>query len=182
MAGLTLDPEIRRGFRRVLGEQKLDDLSQFQRVGFFDEVPLFSRYAQIAFLDDQDRDRANETLLELGLEYLDRIYCEFQAPEGSFFAGLTAYAPAEGDYLQPSIFVYHGLIGEHLLGRLNLSAPDSVFGAWVARHVGDRPYAVMQDTETVPGEVRVFIGLARPLPPRWIGLDELSALRRTSRV
>lgn len=58
--------------RQVLRHERLDDVSIFFAPGFFDEIPLYSRYKQIEpFINDTDSPEA--FLLDLALAYLAEI-------------------------------------------------------------------------------------------------------------
>lgn len=177
MERLRLSAKIREGFRRLLEEQKLDDLSQFFRDGFFDEIPLYSRYSQLSFLEYLEVGRADAVLIRLSLDYLDRII-HHAGPKSKFLAAVTvANTGTKKDYLQPSIFVCHGRIDELLKGRLMLRAPKSVFANRLKKIVdevaGASRYHVLQDTRTIPRKVRVFISPKHLPHPRMVGIDEL---------
>jgi hypothetical protein len=70
------DPEFREfgdEFARLLAEEGLDDLSQFLTAETFEEVPLFSRYAQIDFLGDLDTARRNILTIRFAVAHLGSI-------------------------------------------------------------------------------------------------------------
>ena len=57
---------------RLLEAEKLSDLSQFHQRGFFEEVPLIAREADIDFLP-QGKDRARQILVRFALKFLKSV-------------------------------------------------------------------------------------------------------------
>jgi hypothetical protein len=138
---------------------------------------LYSHYSQLSFLEYLKVDRADGVLIRLSLDYLDRII-HHAGPKSKFLAAITvANTGTKKDYLQPSLFVCHGQIDELLKGRLVLRAPKSVFANRLKKIVGEvagitRSH-ILQDTQTIPWTVRVFLGPEHLPHPRMVGIDEL---------
>ena len=174
-------PKLARAFRSILAEEGLLNLSQFDEPGFFDELPLYSRISQLEFLLDGgtplsgDIDRA---VIAFSLDYLDLLLQDAR-PRGSFLAALTFLKPSKDDPIVPSIFVCQGHVEERLVGRLVLDAPKDPLAEDVKAHLagpGDSvSYDVLQDTRTVPGECRVFVGRRFPSNLLLLTIDELRA-------
>jgi hypothetical protein len=180
MERLRVPVTLKEKFLRVLKEERLDDPAQFFRAGFFDEIPLYSRYSQLSFLEQLPRDRANATLVRLSLDFLHRL-TRSSVPSAGFLAAVTFNRYSKQEYLVPNVFVCHGKIDELIKGGLVLRAPGSVLASRLIETLGEvsdaRRYLVLQDTQTIPREPRVFIGLRRHPHPLMVGIDALSPAR-----
>jgi hypothetical protein len=144
--------------RRVLVPEGLDDPSKFLAADFFDEIPLYSRYEQIEpFL--RHGHSADKVLLDLALEYLAEICGDAKASRG-FVAAITIPDDKDSRYIVPSVFVCKGRIRQRLHG-LRLRKPLTAFSkriAGILKRIDSRTaLGVLEDTLTVPGEVRAFI-------------------------
>ena len=71
MEPMTLTATIKSQFENLLRMGGLADRSIFDRRPFFAELPLYSRYAQVAFLKEYGD--PNTLLIELALDYLDDL-------------------------------------------------------------------------------------------------------------
>jgi hypothetical protein len=145
---------------KVLEAEKLTDLSQFHQQGF-DEVPLFSRESQIAFLLNDVA--ANEILLRFALKFLNAVIAYEQHQTG-YFAAITAWSGST-EPLVPNLFVWCGDV-EDLKAKLVLDAATTSFaqqiGKFVSKmHLGEK-FDVREDTSTVSDATRVFIAPERP--------------------
>lgn len=132
------------------------------RIDDFDETPLYSRYAQIDFLD-QFGDK-NLLLIELALDFLDRVTMAMVGDRIGRFAAITVISDDDGVHFVPQIFVCNGDVMQRL-AALKLSEASSELGKLVSQLVEEaRPagFVVLEDGNTVPGEVRVFIGQQSP--------------------
>ena len=152
-------------FWQMLEKNRLVDLSQFHKPDFFEEVPLYSRYADIAFLKDHAADEASALLLRFALKFLRSVisYEEHAAP---FFAAITVADFSPGDPIVPNLFVWSRPLAE-LYEKLKLAEATTPFGRKMKRVVSqfDLPdrHEVFEDTTTVPGLAREFV--APSLPP-----------------
>ena len=148
-------------FRRcVLSPGGLADPSKFLEGDFFDEIPLYSRYEQIEPFVRSGRS-ADAVLLDMALEYLAEIRSEAKVGRGLVVA-ITIPDDKDSRYIVPNVFVCKGRIRQRLHG-LRLRKPISLFGKRIAGMLKQAdPTAVLrilEDTLTVPGEVRVFIAI-----------------------
>ncbi|HEX5442914.1 MAG TPA: Imm15 family immunity protein, partial [Pirellulales bacterium] len=72
----------------MLQEQQLADVAEiFSDRGFCDEVPLYSRYRQVDFLKQYGD--VDLLLMELALDYLERVISETDAGSSDRFAAIT---------------------------------------------------------------------------------------------
>jgi hypothetical protein len=160
-------------FWKLLEKERLVDLSQFHKPGFFEEVPLFSRKSALAFLSEYAEDRANAILLGFALKFLKSVisYEEHRTP---YFAAITVWDFSGGDLLVPNLFVWSGPV-QRLERMLALEVPTSSFGKKVKRLVSGRgvrgQFEVLEDSATEPGMLRSFIAPSKPPYPRFVTLD-----------
>jgi hypothetical protein len=167
-----ISDEIKRKFDAVLEKEHLSDIpATFGDADFFDEVPLYSRYNQVKFLENYGD--VNGLLLELAVSYMDRVTSETH-PRKRFVA-ITVMQDDSKEYLVPAIFVCNSHVKQKLKElRLSLSSAGSV-GSQVKSLIKSSKYptalSVLEDHTTVPGDVRVFIGYKSP-PNDLVPLDE----------
>jgi hypothetical protein len=173
---MILSP-VRAKFDAVLREQHLaDDFAAFADPAYFDETALYSRYRQIDFL--RQYGDLNLLLIELSLDYLDRVTTAMRADQITRFAAITIISDDGGKHIVPQIFVCNGDV-RHRLANLSLSGPSSDLGMQVADLVGQaRPegFDVFEDRTTVAGDVRVFVGHRFP-PQGFAALADFAAAR-----
>src|SRR5205823_11648134 len=110
---------------KVLEKEGLVDLAQFHKPHLCDEVPLYSRLADISFLSKLDREEASAVLLRFGLKFLKAVisYEEHRTP---YFAAITVWSSAEGDPVVPNLFVWFDSVSK-LYDKLTLNAAKSGF-------------------------------------------------------
>jgi hypothetical protein len=99
---------------RVLEKENLANLAQYHRPGFFDEVPLYPRFADVSFLSRLNRDQADGFLLSFGIKFLKALIW-YEIPRQPFVASLTSPvgvrnethsffgAPGDGTALRPVV-------------------------------------------------------------------------------
>jgi Immunity protein 15 len=181
--------------KRLLQKEGFADLSQFHQQGFYDEVPLYSRYSDIAFLLELGTERANAVLLQFGIDFLEAIvaYEEHSKP---YFAAVTVWKSAEDEPIVPNLFVWfdsalalpgkpitqppgtksspHGKLGR-LVERLKLQPPRTKFARGIKRLVAEvhlqPPLDILEDLSTAPKTSRVFIGNSVAPYPSFVVLD-----------
>jgi hypothetical protein len=146
---------MRTQFEAVLREQRLiDDLPSFAAPAYFDEVPLYSRYQQVDFLKHYGQ--INPPVVELALEYLERVVAAMQPNRLRRFVAVTIITYDNGVHLIPQIFVCNGDV-ERQLTELRLSEPSEGLGRQVEELVRDvasgGEFSVLEDRTTVPGKV-----------------------------
>ena len=151
-------------FWQILEKNRLVDLSQFHRSDFFEEVPLYTRYADISFLSDYSRDEAGAILLRFALKFL-RSVVSYEEHETPFFAAITVSDFSEDDPVVPNLFVWSKPVLE-LYEKLILKTAKTPFGKNIKRlvsqiHLPDL-YEVLEDTSTNAEFPRAFVAPAFP--------------------
>jgi hypothetical protein len=169
---------------QVLEEERLADLPQYRRSGFFDEVPLYSRLAQVSFLADLGPRRANSTLLRFALKFLDALVA-YEAPRVPFFAALTLWENSDDPLLVPNVFVCCGEVRKRLGGGLILHEGRSTFAAKATALLAEidtaHKYQLLEDSSTLPGTPRVLIGYKDVPFPEMIRLESFRVKSVTAR-
>lgn len=164
---------------KVLENEGLADLAQFHQGRFFDEVPLYSREANVAFLP---RHQVNLLLLRFSLKYLNAVisYEEHHTP---FFAAITVHCTFEDDPIVPNLFVWSGPISK-LSERLPLGPVFTDFGKEIKQLVTklrwhDR-FAILEQEPSTSDLSRIFIAPTRAPYKSFVTLKKLR--RPLSRV
>lgn len=151
---------------KVLEKEGLADLSQFHRNGFFDEVPLYSRSADVSFLREFGRDKADSALLRFGLKFLKALTW-YEVPERPFFAALTVWHNPDDELIVPNLFVCSGHVQEKVGDNLILHPVKAAASKRLEKLLSKlqliESHQVLEDTATAPGTTRVFIGY--PISP-----------------
>jgi hypothetical protein len=146
----------------LLEKGKLADLSQFHEPGFFDELPLFSRRADVDFLVDTD-ESANGILLSFALRYLKSVVA-FEEHRRGYFAAITIWTPID-ETIVPNLFAWCGSVRE-LARRLSVTDRSTEAARKVKKllpkHAQAGPFVVLTDTAAVDDMRRVFITFAKP--------------------
>jgi hypothetical protein len=150
-------------FESVLKKQHLADAAAaFGDPEFFDEIPLYSRYKQVDFL--KQHGDVNLLLMDLALDYLDRVISAIPVSDTERLVAITVIRDND-EYIVPSIFVCNGG-AKTQLKTLRLSGPSQGLGkqikALVKSSHRETAYSILEDRETVPGDVRVFVGHKSP--------------------
>jgi len=144
----------------VLAEERLTDLSQFHRRGFFDEVPLYSRISQVAFLKKGGAAKANRMLLAFGLKFLNALLA-YDHPRWPFLAALTVWDDTDDGLIVPNVFVCSGEM-RPLDDLLVLHQPAGAFAKMMMKLLMrvDRAgeFLALEDNVTLSEAARVFIG------------------------
>jgi hypothetical protein len=162
----------RRQFAAVLKAGRLDGIpSSFRDPAYFDEVPLYSRYAQVDFLKQYgDVDRL---LLELSLEYMNRVISERTATQQKRFVAVAIIRDSD-EFIVPHIFICNGNARARLKD-LHLSLPSAGLGKNIEsllRQIDkSRQYGTLEDRTTREDDVRVFVSYKSP-PQGMISLEE----------
>ena len=159
-----IPPRARQRFTAVLKAEQLDSIQKrFHDPAFCDEVPLYSRYAQVGFLKQfGDVDRL---LLELSLEYLRGVQTDRTGHKEKRFIAVTIIRDDVKEYIVPYIFICNDNPELRLKG-LQLSPPAKGLGKYIQallQAVGNlADYSVLEDRRAVPDDVKVFVGYKRP--------------------
>jgi len=167
-----ISPSAKYSFDSVLRAEGLADIpSSFRDPSFFDEVPLYSRYEQVEFLKQYGE--ADRLLLELSLEYLQRVKSERTANKAMRFISVTIVRDDVNEYIVPYIFICNSN-ARMRLKDLHLSLPSKGLGKHIQSLMQktDHPqdYRVLEDRSTVSDDVKVFISYKSP-PQGLISLD-----------
>jgi hypothetical protein len=162
-------------FWEILEKERLVDLSQFHKPRFFDEVPLYSRESEIAFLAEHTITHADVIILGFAIKFLRAVisYDEHRTP---YFAAITVWDVSEGDPIVPNLFVWSGPV-QQLKDKLNLGVPITPFGKRMKRLVSKLRFRsrceVLEDTSTTAEMSRVFIAPLKHSYQGFVALDEL---------
>lgn len=169
-------------FWQVLEKNRLVDLSQFHRPGFFDEVPLYTRYADIAFLAKHSSAEASAILMRFALKFLRSVIC-YEEHDAPFFAAVTVSDFSEGDPIVPNLFVWSKPIRE-LLEKLSLEEPSTSFAKKVKRWVSQahlpHSHAILEEKSTTSDFPRAFIAPALPPYPGFVQIYKFCRFRDTT--
>ena len=169
---MSFSASMKQEFEAVLRQEALSDRAQFDVPGYFDEIPLFSRYQQMSFLP---RQRTADLLVQLALDYLDSIVLIKRSAARCFLA-ITVRENDVGTTILPSIFVCNGWVTRRLrdlrLLRANSDLADSLKLSLRAQSLSSR-FALAQDNLTSPGQPRIFIGYRRAPSDRIVSLPAL---------
>ena len=143
----------------LLEKEKLADLSQFHRPGHFDEVPLYSRDSDVAFLTKD----ADLVLLRFSLKFL-RAVVAYQEHRRGYVAAITLRKDV-GEHLVPHLFFACEDV-RPIQERLVLQCPVTSFGKRTKKLI-ERcdlgvPFDVFEESVNSGEENRVFISLALP--------------------
>ena len=157
-------PSARDRFNSVLKEEHLDEIpSSFREPGFCDEVPLYSRYAQVDFLKQYGE--VDRLLLELSLDFLERVKSEWTPGKPKRLIAVTIVRDDVDEHIVPYIFVCNSA-PKTRLKELHLSPPSKGLGQHIQnllrKTAHPQDYSVLEDRHTVPGEVRVFVSYKSP--------------------
>lgn len=171
---MSLSESARQKLEAVLRDEKLDDRSRYDTPGFFDEIPLYSRYRQVAFL--RKYGDPEQLLIEFALEYLESIARAKRSPT-ECFASITVMEHQDAELIVPCIYICNGRIKSRLR-TLRLARPSSKFAAALKSSLEElnatSRYALAQDTISAPGHVRVFIGFRKHVLENMITMQTLT--------
>jgi hypothetical protein len=149
---------------KLLEKEGLADLSQFHRADCFDEVPLYSRRSDVAFLSKLDKNAATGVLLQFSLKFL-RAVVSYEEHRQPYFAAITAWSGPEDDPIVLNLFVWSGPLAQ-VYDQLRLGAVQTPFAKHVKRLVTklgiDDRLDVLEDSLTTAEMSRVFVGFTIP--------------------
>src|SRR5437660_1722232 len=100
---------------KILEKNELVDLSQFHKPSFFDEIPLYTRLADVSFLP---HDKADLVLLRFALKFMKAVI-SYEEHDTPYFAAITVHEFAPGEPIVPQLFVWSDPAFE-LFARLEL--------------------------------------------------------------
>ncbi|HEV2970488.1 MAG TPA: Imm15 family immunity protein [Pirellulales bacterium] len=162
---------------KVVEKEGLADLSQYHRNGFFDEVPFFSRFKDVAFLREFGREQADAALLRFALKFLKALIW-YEIPEQPFLAALTIWNNPEDELIVPNLFVCNGKVQEQVGDNLALHPAKAVGSRRIAKLLSRlhmvEPFQALEDSSTAPNMTRVFVGYSIPPYPNVVPLHALA--------
>lgn len=160
-------------FGDVLQAENLTDLSQFCTSAFCDEVPLYSRYSQLSFMDQLSLEDRNASLLASAIDFLQRLIRQSKSTL-PFFAAITIWQDEDSDPIVPNVFVCNQEPVKSL-ESLKLHEPATPFsvsiGRLLSKAIPAGDYRLLEDVETLPDSVRVFVGPKTPPYGAFVTLD-----------
>src|SRR5436309_2732485 len=133
MEHMNNNNHVESRFWKILTREHLVDLSQFHKTRCFDEVPLFSRESDIAFLSEYTSEQANTMLLHFALKFLTSVV-SYEEHRTAYFAAITVWSLSESDPFIPYLFVWSGPI-RRLGKKLVLDEATSPLGRKIKRLV-----------------------------------------------
>lgn len=164
---------------RLLEEEKLADLSQYHQPGFFDEVPLYSREADVDFLPDDDKE-ATAILLRFALRFMKSVVA-YESHRAGYVAAITVWDFSDAPIV-PNLFVWCDSVRK-LEKKLMLKPVTTSFGKEVKKLISglkrEGPFDILEDASTLSERTRVFIALARAPYQGFVTLDHF---RRRARA
>lgn len=156
--------ELEAHFWKMLEKSRLVDLSQYHQPDFYEEVPLYSRYADIAYLKQCSTAEASAILLRFSLRFLSAVI-SYEEHESDFFAAITASHTSLDEPIVPRIFVWSRPIAE-LYEKLKLKEPATPFGKSMKRVLSDlrllTRHELLEETQALEEGSRVFVSPALP--------------------
>lgn len=169
---MTASP-LKTEFESVLREQQLADIAEIvSDRDFCDEVPLYSRYQQVDFL--KQHGDVDLLLMELALNYLERVVSEAHVASADRFAAITIIHDEADGYIVPAIFVCNRDARQQLK-ELSLTLPSTALGQrieeLVKRIKPDASFIVLEDRLTVPGTPREFVSF-RSSPAGFVRISD----------
>ncbi len=148
-------------FAAILKKEGIYDTSQFNRTGFFDELPLHSRDKQLSFLTLYSQSKRDKLIVSWALAYLKDVNLAIRNRRRQSFAAITLW-DFKDEWLSPYIFVCVGYVKRTLQAKLNLHEPCTDFSKRIKKAIGEKDVKVMEDSTTLPGDTRVFLVLSDP--------------------
>lgn len=148
----------------VLEKGRIADLSQFHTSPMLEEVPLYTRQADISFLSDLPLGEINRILVGFSLRFL-RSVIAYEAHRTPYFAAISIWNFSDDEPVVPNLFVWSGPI-RLLHDKLKLTSVLSPFSRKIKQlSPQHRPHDVLDVLEETPrlnDSTRVFIGPAEP--------------------
>ncbi|MDQ3054258.1 MAG: Imm15 family immunity protein [Actinomycetota bacterium] len=159
---MDLDPRFKANFERLIKHQKLDNLEGFMEpIDLFEEVPLYSRFSQVSFLDGLLPIERNRVLIRAAAWYLCVITKYFREAyvgrDCDFFCMLSILDWEdfnEGDLITPTFWYTNPSQG--VLDQIRLESPDSAYSTFVAEALDRDPsFKINEDLTRLPDEPHV---------------------------
>lgn len=173
---MEMDGRFRGAFARLLADQDLADLDGLMEYrGYFDELPLYSTYPQIAFLAPLPAEERNRVLIRTAAAHLDAVLHHSLM----FYAGrehdhFCAVAITEWDEFDAGGLVtprfWYANPSRGVFDHLVLDPPTSGYSAFVADCLDRDPAYALAEERTDEGGLRprvrrVFVRHSSPSTP-----------------
>ncbi|ODT96809.1 MAG: hypothetical protein ABS79_07815 [Planctomycetes bacterium SCN 63-9] len=165
-------------FWDILTRGRLVDLSQFHKPDAFEEVPLFTRYSELDFLNGKTSSEINSILLRFALKFLKTIIL-YEEHRTHYLAAITIWEPLDSDDpIVPNLFFWSGKADrvKNLKKQLPLDRVSTPFGRKIKQLAGAGAHPrfdVLEDHSTIPGESRIFVSLGQRPYPSFLTLKDL---------
>lgn len=155
---MELDTRFKTEFENLIQIEGLDDLEQFAEVvDLFEEVPLYSRFSQLSFLNDLPPNEQNRILIRAGAWYLRFIIEYLTRHDCDSFCMLTIRDWEDfpqGGLITPSFWYTNPSQGT--LDQIHLQPPDSAYSDFVAEALDHDPSLKINEyLSFLPGEPHV---------------------------
>ncbi|GCE02190.1 Imm15 family immunity protein [Embleya hyalina] len=163
---MHVDPRFVPEFVDLIHCERLDDLDRFLGpVELFDELPLYSRFHQLAFLDSLSVGQKNRLLIRAAAAHLPRIVEHGRGHD--FFCMLSVLSWDEwelGGLIEPAFWYTKPSNRPDpsdprgILDYLRFRPPTSRYGLFVADALDHDPrYVIRDDSGTDPLTRRVYV-------------------------
>jgi hypothetical protein len=170
---MTANGDYESKLWKILEKEGVADLSQFHQPGFFDEVPFYSRTADVAFLRKLSSDRADSILLAFALKFLKALIW-YETPSTPFLAAITFWNDPEDELIVPNLFVCCGKVKERIGGCLELHQPKKAASKRIRNLLKHLQFVdsleVLEDSSTLEDMTRTFVGYMVPPYPNIVPL------------
>ena len=159
---MDLDPRFKADFEHLIKLQKLDNLEGFMEpIDLFEEVPLYSRFSQVSFLDGLPPIERNRVLIRAAALYLCVIINYFRenfaGREFDFFCMLSILDWDdfnEGGLVTPTFWYTNPSQG--ILEQIRLEPPSSIYSTFVAESLDyDPTFKINEDITPLSDEPHV---------------------------
>jgi Immunity protein 15 len=161
-AMVDIDPRFRSQIQDLIDKH---DLSKFDRLmgyhGYFDELPLFTRYAEVSFLHELPVAERNRILIRAAVAHLgvilDYSRTFYEGRDHDYFCAVTVTGweyVAEGDVVIPRFWYANPSHG--VFDYVKLDPPDSEYSRFVADCLEHSPdYVINDDVVREYSETRI---------------------------
>jgi Immunity protein 15 len=154
---MDLDPRFRADFEQLVRVEGLDRLDDLMVTSLFEEVPLYSRYAHVAFLDPLPVAERNRLLIRAAAWYLPVILAHAAASyagrDHDYFCMLavSSWDDFDGGGLVSPAFWYTNP-SRGVLDQLRREPPTSPYSSFVADALDRDPlYRLSEGYSDLPG-------------------------------
>lgn len=163
---INVDPRYEEQIEDLLKEQDLwdlDDLMLLDRLDDFDEVPLYSRFDQLSFLDGVSMADGNRILIRAAVRHLGQVIehsrSYFESRDRDFFCmvSITDWDSSDGtsDWLQPALWLARP--SNPVMAPMRIYEPRSAHSRFVAEAIDGEPdYLINEGLARFPGPMHIW--------------------------